>query len=378
MAAALESLLRNQISQRGAIPFREFMEAALYDPAHGYYASGKAAIGRNGDFITNVSAGPLFARLISRQLSEMWRLLDSPKIFTIVEQGAADGTFAADLLEAFRDLDPACFAAASYVIVEPSEVSRRRQRETLCARFESKVAWFPSLEPLPQFEGVHFSNELLDAFPVHRIRWTGSAWMERSVGWKDGFHFTDSIPSPELAAAVLDLPRDLPADYETEVNLTAVQWIQNLSEKLTRGWILLIDYGYPRDEYYRAERKQGFLSAYARHKRIDNPLQTPGEIDLTAHVDFSLLAQAAQTCSLALAGFADQHHFMTGLSRLYFIDTVEPDDTWRREIRAFKTLMHPNFLGASFHALCFSRLNIENSSPLSGFTFGDRRILLRC
>jgi SAM-dependent MidA family methyltransferase len=368
----LAQQLRAEIAQHRPIPFRDFMARALYDAEHGYYGAGKARVGRGGDFFTNVSVGPLFGRLLARQFAEMWQRLGEPADFVVVEQGAHGGDFAADVLAALRELAPACFAATTFWLVEPVAKLRQTQGERLHDFGPEKVRWANSLDDLPPFQGVHFSNELLDAFPVHRVCWRGDRWKERRVDFhEDRFRFVDAeITSETLRAHLTHLP-PVPPDYETEVNLAVAPWLAGIECKLRAGFILAIDYGYPRGEYYRPERTGGTLSAYFAHQREPDPLQRPGEIDLTAHVDFTTLAEAAASLGLQLAGFTDQHHFMVGLSRLHFSDDQALTAGGPQELRAFKTLMHPSLLGRSFHAICLAKA--ASDTQLSGFTFGDRR-----
>ena len=343
------------------------MSEALYHPRHGYYTSGRAVIGRKGDFFTNVSVGPLFGRLLARQFAEIWQRLGEPAQFTIVEQGAHGGDFAGDVLGGLREFAPACFAAATYRIVEPGAALREAQAAKLAA-LGGKVRWVASLAELEPFSGVHFSNELIDALPIHAVRWTGEAWRERHVGLHgDRFVFTDGPLTSELLRAHLAQLPPVPPGYETEVNLAALDWIAELGGRLERGCVLAIDYGFPRAEYYRADRIGGTLTGYAHHRREGDVLASPGEIDLTAHVDFTSLAEHAARCGLRLAGFTDQHHFMVGLGRLHFPDGIAPA---AQEMRAFKTLMHPALMGLSFKVLCVEK-GLADPAPLAGFHFAS-------
>ncbi|MES2572666.1 MAG: SAM-dependent methyltransferase [Verrucomicrobiota bacterium] len=369
--APLTDLLRRRIAESGAIPFHDFMAEALYQPEFGYYASGKAAIGRAGDFFTNVSVGPLFGALLARQFEEMWKRLGMPARFDLVEQGAHRGLFAADLLRALELVAPDCFRAARYTFVEPNPVQREAQAAAIAPWKKTEVRWVEKPEALPEFEGVHFSNELIDAFPVHLVTWTGEKWIEQHVEWaEERFRYVPGkISSNSLAAHLELIPRPLPANYTTEVNLAALHWIDALAGRLGRGYLLAIDYGFSRIEYYRPERPQGTLTGYARHERIDDLLENPGEIDLTAHVDFTTLIEQAERAGLHLQGFTDQHHFMVGLSRLHFQDAAAITPQWQRDMRAFKTLMHPALMGASFKALCLGK-GVPSIPPLSGFSMG--------
>ena len=366
MPGQLEEILRERIAHFGPIPFRDFMDAALYHPQHGYYTSDRASIGRGGDFFTSVSVGPLFGTLLARQFAEMWERLGEPGEFTIVEQGAHRGDLARDVLTALRANAPACFAATRYHVIEPSKALRSAQHETLG---EFTVRSFPTLDALPAFTGVHFSNELLDAFPIHAVAWDGETWRETHVGLDDGrFFFTDlAITSAPLRAALAQLP-PIPAGYRTEINLAALAWLDALATKLTRGFALVIDYGFPRAEYYRPERTTGTLTGYARHRRIDDLLAAPGETDLTAHVDFTALAERATTAGLRVAGFTDQHHFIVALGALHFPATIPDTPASQRERRAFKTLMHPQMMGRSFQVLAFEKAAAPHA-PLTGFRF---------
>ncbi len=338
--------LRARIAQCGPVPFREFMEAALYHPLHGYYSSVRATIGRRGDFFTNVSVGPLFGRLLARQFAEMWERLGEPAQWTIVEQGAHRGEFAKDALGGLREFAPRAFAAVKYAIVEPVDALCDAQKSALDGL---PVEWFSSLEKLDPFTGVHFSNELLDAFPVHLVVRRDGRWIERHVEVAEsGFVFTDGpLTDPRLAPRLTSF--DAPDGFTTEINLAALDWLSALGPKIQRGSLLAIDYGYSREQFL--ERCGGTLSAYSSHQREPDPLARPGEIDLTAHVEFTSLVEHAERAGFRLESFTDQQRFMVRLSRLHF--TAEPPPA--EEIRAFKTLMHPGLLGQAFKVLCLEK-----------------------
>ena len=242
--AELIEIIRAEIGANGPIPFARFMELALYHPQHGYYASGRAHIGRRGDFFTNVSVGPLFGKLLAAQFAEIWEKLRRPRDLKIVEQGAHDGIFAADALSTLRQSASDCFAATSYCIVEPFPIWRERQQENL-REFAEKTSWVASIDDMEPFVGIHFSNELFDSIPVHLIVSGGVAngatvWNEKFVDLEHGlsagapcgvelrcqnapFEFvTSTVSRPDL------LPHHLgffPAGFETEVNLAAPKLI---------------------------------------------------------------------------------------------------------------------------------------------------------
>ncbi len=355
MPNPLTTLIAGEIASSGPIPFRRFMDLALYHPEHGYYSSGRARVGRSGDFFTNVSVGSLFGRLLARQFCEMRSVLGQEADFTIVEQGAHGGEFAGDVISA---LPP---GMAAYRIIEPIPTLASAQRARLAGM---NVEWSGNLCELSPFTGVHFSNELPDAFPVHLVVWTGAEWLERCVAVHGGgFAFTDApIESAELAAACAAIPQPLPAGYVTEVNLAARAWIVAVAQRLVRGFVLAVDYGYERAEFFTPQRIAGTLSACARHRREPDPLARPGELDITAHVEFTSLIECAEAAGMRLAGFTDQHHFMVGLGAAHFAEGAHAADR-----RAFQTLMHPQFMGMVFKVVCFSK-GIE-PPVLAGFRY---------
>jgi SAM-dependent MidA family methyltransferase len=358
---ALSDFIRKRIRQDGPVPFAWFMEQALYHPDFGYYGSGRAQIGRRGDYFTNVSVGPLFGRALAAQFAEMWELLGRPREFTIVEQGAHGGDFACDVLEAVREPVPDFFEALCYCIVEPFQVLEARQRERL-RDFGEKVTWRKSLAELDPFTGVHFSNELLDAMPVRLISREGEGeWTEKFVGDSgDRFEF---VPGPvsddDLRRRLEKVPRYADVAYETEVSLTALDWVEEVSRRLTRGFVLAVDYGYARDDFYSPARTTGTLQCYAKHRRVSSPLEDPGSVDISANVEWTSVAERARESGLTLIGFTDQHHFMTGM-----LTVMTPAEGERR---ALQTLMHPEFLGTRFQYLALGKEVPD--SPLAGFRF---------
>lgn len=377
----LLTALKEEITREGAIPFRRFMERALYDPAGGYYASGRAAIGKGGDFVTSVSIGPLFGRLVAVAFHGMWEQLGRPEHFTVVEQGGDKGDFAHDVLSAVEGgvgvdgEDGERFAEAlAYVLVEPLALNETRQRERL-ARWAARgrVRWMAALEALEPWTGVHFSNELLDAMPVHRIVRRDGRWREAYVAlgegealvWRDG-PFSD----PRLEAWLPWLPEV--EGYETEINLEALEWVETVAQRLERGYLLAADYGFSRPDFYLPERTKGTLAAYDRQQRSEAFLERPGEQDLTAHVEFTSLVERAERAGMTLAGFTDQHHWMVDVGRRLFVDaTAALTPQEQRERRAFISLMHPSLMGRGFRFLALAK-----GAPLAlpGFAFaGEAR-----
>jgi SAM-dependent MidA family methyltransferase len=377
----LIQIIRAEIGANGPISFARFMELALYHPDRGYYASGRANIGRRGDFFTNVSVGSLFGKLLAAQFAEIWEKLRRPDDFKIIEQGAHDGVFAADVLSALRQSAGDCYAATSYCIVEPFPIWRERQQKKL-REFAKKTSWAASVEEIAPFVGIHFSNELFDSLPVHLIVSSGVAngatvWNEKFVGLEHGlsasapsgvelrfthapFAFvTASVSRPDLPLHHLGF---LPAGFEAEVNLAAPKLMSEIAAKLSRGLILTIDYGFPRTEFYSLHRSQGSLQVRAKQKKLPSPFQQIGLADISAHVEWTSLAEAAQSSGPRPIGFTDQHHFLTGIISNFFPDA--PFDASGK--RALQTLLHPEMLGRNFQALALGK---DFHETLSGFRF---------
>ncbi len=366
---ALIEVIRNEIRDRGPQSFAWFMHQALYHPEHGYYSSGRCAIGRAGDYFTNVSVGPLFGQLLCAQFIEIWERLGKIDNFVIVEQGADDGQFAGDVLESAQKRAPEFFAALRYRIVEPFPVLQECQQRTL-EQFRSKVEWLDSLQP---FVGVHFSNELLDAMPVRLI----SGDMEKLVDVEgDNFVFVERALSQGAAASLgaeaLAKAAKLPTDGWA-FNQPALEWIDDIAAKLQRGYIIAIDYGRLADEF------QAKVQLRAQHRNLDSPFEQIGQADITMQVDWSSIVERARANGLRVAGFTDQHHFLTGIiSELGRGGSPEPPaDDWGQSSlpdspktkRALQTLLHPEMLGRAFQVLGLVK-NIDSGAlPLSGFKF---------
>ncbi len=329
------------------------MQQALYHPEHGYYSSGRCPIGRKGDYFTNVSVGPLFGRLLTKQFVEIWELLGKIEKFTIVEQGAHDGQFARDVLDSAQKRAPEFFAALRYRILEPFPFLQERQMRTL-RPFREKVEWCDSLQ---SFTGVHFSNELLDAMPVRLI----ANGMEKLVGL-DGEHFVFV-----QGAAVSKPPRE-----DRPVNQAALAWVDEVAANLERGYVIAIDYGRLEEEF------QGNVQVRARHRNLDSPFEQIGEADITMLVDWKSVMDRAETNGLRVAGFTDQHHFLTGIIlELGSSGSPEPPPgdcgqsplPDRKTSRQLQTLLHPEMLGRAFQVLVLGKKIDPGAPPLAGFKF---------
>lgn len=370
-STSLVDSIRSKIAAEGPVSFAWFMEQVLYHPNHGYYSTGRAQLGRTGDYFTNVSVGSLFGRLVAVQLNEIWQQLGAPPVFSIVEQGAHNGDLGRDILRALSADWPQCYQAAQYQIVEPFAPLQQDQKHTL-AQFSDRVRWFDSLDQLPRFVGVHFSNELLDAMPVHLIRAahpeqrSNGSWLEKRVAWQDDrFNFVEcAISDPELKQQVAALP-SLPPGSELEVNLAALDWIDRVSQKLARGFLLTTDYGYVASQLHLEVAHPGTLHCRRRQQALSSPFDSPGDGDITAHINWTALGQRARSRGLDVAGFTDQHHFLTGIISTHPEQLDNADAAARRQLQ---TLLHPEIMGRAFQVLALAR-DVSPNAALTGFRF---------
>ena len=374
----LLAYMRRQISNHGPVTFKWFMQQALYHPQFGYYGGGRARIGRRGDYYTSVSVGKIFGELMAKQFEEIWMRMNAPVSFTIVEEGAHHGQFAQDVLGWLQQFSPDLYARIKYWIVEPNPRLQLEQQATLSPWPRNKIRWSQSLDAFEAGSlcGVHFSNELLDAFPIHLVTSAGGPWEENFVDvTRQGFRFVYGPPSNSQLRSQLERISPPPGGgplYTTEVNLAAPRWIEDWSKILGQGYILLADYGYPREIYYSPERTQGTLTAYQEHRKSFNPLEAVGECDLTAHVEFTTLAERAEANGMQLAGYCDQHHFLVALGEEELLELERSLGDLTPEvlhyIRSFKTLMHPSSMGMAFKFIGFEKNIPVNGAPLTGFS----------
>jgi SAM-dependent MidA family methyltransferase len=356
-----QTILKEIEDAGGMLPFRRFMELALYHPEHGYYASGRARIGKEGDFFTSVSVGRIYGRLLASICRETWERLEQPADFTIVEQGANDGSMAADILGALYEegkQDDAFSRGDSYLIVEPFAINRQRQHERL--REFPEVRWVDSLHDLPEFTGIHLSNELLDAFPIDSLRWNGQSWREECVENTAGTlaWCTRPITDPSLLEAAKLLPVDLPEGFRLEVNLAIKPWLETLHSKLQRGLILTVDYGQAGDDRYAPHRSDGTLLAFQNHERFNDPLPEPGRRDITAQVDFTSLSRMAKEVGFEILGYSDQHHFLVGAAEPWLRslgDFTTKSDAAKDDLRALQALLNPGSMGMQFKAIAIGK-----------------------
>ena len=364
---ALSQILRAEAAAGGVLSFARFMELALYCPVHGYYETQKDNVGPRGDFYTSVSTGELFGELLAFQfagwLAEM-RIADCG--LRIVEAGAHDGKLAKDILNWLQLHRPRLFSEIEYWIIEPSACRQAWQHETL-KNFAPRVRWFAGFQSVaannpqsairnPQLNGVIFSNELLDAMPVHRYGWDAKnrKWFEWGVAVKGGQFVWAKIPNSEFRIPNSELEAVLPDGYTIETSPAAENWWREAAGILKHGKLLAIDYGHGADERFSPARTRGTVRAYHRHHVSDDLLANVGEQDLTAHVNFSAIQKAGEAAGLATESFTTQPQFLTQILGAAMKDKSFGDWTARRT-RQFQTLTHPEHLGRAFRVLVQSR-----------------------
>jgi SAM-dependent MidA family methyltransferase len=348
----LAELLADRIRRFGPIPFADYMRECLYHPVHGYYS--KAEFKRFADYYTSADVHPIFARLLARQFAEMWETLGRPGEFTLVEGGAGVGRLASQVLD-FCDAKLAPFYdALRYVAVERS--SARREQATVRSKRHVAAGHFASSAEVPAHivAGCFFSNELVDALPVHRVVMDGGKLKEILVGFRDG-HFIEVL-APLSTCAISEYFAAqgiaLHEGQHAEAGLEACDWISEIGRRFEHGYVLTIDYGHPASDLFDEYHMRGTLLAYQNHRANEDFYSSPGEQDLTAHVNFTALELWGKRSSLETAGFTSQTAFLLALGQgNEFADLYDGGQTEAERTKArlqLKTLIHPEGMGERF------------------------------
>ncbi|AFZ55707.1 class I SAM-dependent methyltransferase [Anabaena cylindrica FACHB-243] len=386
LCAAIAKRIKTSPQRR--ITFAEYMDMALYHPEHGYYASDAVNIGfRDGDFFTSSSLGSDFGELLAVQFCQMWEILGQPMPFHLVEMGAGKGVLASHILNYIQLNYPDLFAALKYIIVEKSPSLRQEQQQRLQ---EFSVQWF-NLEEIAanSITGCFFSNELVDAFPVHQFTIEAGELQEIYVTVEDDGENTPVFPrfmevlgelsTPQLAAYFdlvgIELNPNIYADgYRSEINLAALDWLSIVADCLQRGYVLTIDYGYPANRYYNPRRSQGTLQCYYHHRHHDNPYVNVGRQDITAHVDFTALESWGNRCGLNQVGWTQQGLFLMALGLGERIAALsyqqQPISQMLNRREALHQLIEPTGMG-NFGVLVQSKGLTETLPLLQGLTIPE-------
>lgn len=371
-SSALSTVIGDAIAASGGwIGFDRYMSLALYAPRLGYYSGGAAKFGRSADdgsdFITAPELTPFFARTLARQFAPLLGM----SLPHVMEFGAGTGRLAADLLLA---LESEAALPETYSIVELSGELRARQQETLARHaphLASRVQW---LDALPDaFTGVIVGNEVLDAMPVRLFSRVGGRWHERGVVRQgEGFAFEDRPLDPAAVPAQL---HDIAGDHDvvTETHAEAEGFTRAVGALLKRGAAFFIDYGFPASEYYHPQRVGGTLMCHYRHHAHPDPFLYPGLQDITAHVNFSGIAEAAVDAGLSVAGFASQARFLMNAGITELMMSLDPSDarSFLPQANAVQKLLSEAEMGELFKVIALTR-DLDNALPLAGFARGDR------
>ncbi|OGI44795.1 MAG: hypothetical protein A2150_05990 [Candidatus Muproteobacteria bacterium RBG_16_64_11] len=368
LSERLSTVIRDEIARAGGtLPFARFMELALYAPGLGYYSAGRQKFGAAGDFITAPEMGNLLARCLARNVAPVLRELPDGDL---LEAGAGSGALAADLLLALEALEQ---LPRRYFILEVSAELRTRQRATLAQRaahLAGRMHWLDDLPPA--FRGVVLGNELLDAMPVQRFRLANGALRELQVAWDQGRFVWREAPAGaelETIAAQRIAPLALPDGYNSEVGLAAEGWVRTVAEHLMAGVLLLIDYGFPRHEFYHAQRAHGTVMCHYRQRAHPDPLILVGLQDITAHIDFTAVAEAAHGAGLDILGYTGQGQFLVASGIVELANVADPRArlSLTQEI---KKLTLPHEMGELFKVFAAGR---GVDCVLPGFALDDRR-----
>lgn len=375
-SAQLTAAIRHDISSQGGwISFARYMELALYAPGLGYYTAGAHKLGEAGDFITAPELSPLFGRTLARQVA---RIIDS-SASAVLELGAGSGKLAADIL---AELEQMGNLPERYLILEVSADLRARQQALLQQRLPHLLGLIYWLDALPEsFSGVMLANEVLDALPVHLLHWQDSGIAEIGVAWRDAGFIREEcdIIDPVLLHAAQNV-RAVSAcaisdDYVSEICLAARGLIHSLAECLTQGAMLFIDYGFGAREFYHPQRTSGTLMCHYRHRAHDDPFFLPGLQDITAHVNFTDIAEAGIDEGLELLGYTNQAFFLINNGIADFLNETSAENL--REYlplsAQLQKLTSPAEMGELFKVIALGK-NFTGS--LSGFAKGDLSRLL--
>lgn len=351
----LVELLAERIRRFGPITFGDYMRECLYHPAHGYYS--KAESKRFADYYTSADVHPIFARLLAGQFAEMWEQLGSPAEFMLVEAGAGVGRFAAQVLDFCEAKLPAFYEALRYIAMERS--ASRREQAAIHSQRHGAAGHFTASAEIPAHiaVGCVFSNELADALPVHRVVMDGGAMKEIFVGFRDG-RFVDVVaPLSTCAISEYFAAQNITLfeGQHAEAGLEACDWIGEIGRRLERGYVLTIDYGHPAAELFDEHHMRGTLLAYRNHRTSEDFYASPGEQDLTAHVNFTALELWGKRAGLETAGFTSQTAFLLALGQgNEFADLYDERQSEAEHTKArlqLKTLIHPEGMGERFHVL---------------------------
>ena len=366
--------LQEHLSTEKRMLFVDFMQQALYAPTWGYYTRAQSPLGASGDFITAPELTPLFGYTLAKQCAPILAHLDQPILF---EFGAGSGRLCIDILTHLEQLN--CLPEAYHILEVSGALQYRQQQaiQTEIPHLASRVHWHTSL-PEQAFEGVILANEVLDAMPVHRFLKTEKGLFESNIIQQEEklVETFEPCTNQTLTQHVARVLKHATVPYLSEANLFIDGWIQACHGLLKRGVMFILDYGFPEHEYYHPDRHEGTLMCHYQHRTHSNPLMHPGEEDITAHVDFTHVADAALNAGFHVAGYTNQASFLLANGLLSLLESETNQDDMKAQIKAqqaVKQLVQPSEMGELFKVIALTHAFDE---PLAGFQMHDKRASL--
>ena len=372
----LADVIKARIDRNGPLSFAGFMEMALYEPGLGYYSAGLQKFGEGGDFVTAPLMGDVFARCLARQIAQLGEELGE---YERIEAGAGSGILAADLLTALEDDKPPC----RYRILERSAHLRQVQKETLVKavpQWMNRICWLDE-PPDTDWQGVFLANEVLDALVVERFCIEDQGIRQlRVIRDGDGFKWQKE-PCPErveqkILKLLADLEHQPGPGYRSEINIDLPAWLQAVTGSMKKGVALFVDYGYTRRDYYMPQRNDGTLICHYQHRAHNDPFKWPGLVDISASVDFTALAEAADGCGLEVSGYTTQAMFLLacGLDQILAGSESLSEQNRLKMNNQVRRLTLPGEMGERFQVMALSRgLNEEYYDGMLGFSLSDLR-----
>jgi|Deesub1362A_J573_1020465.scaffolds.fasta_scaffold00027_56 SAM-dependent MidA family methyltransferase len=371
--AALTQKIKERILREGPITFETFMEMALYYPDIGYYTSKDTEIGKKGDFYTSPHLHPIFGAMLGRQIEEMWGKMGKPADFRIVEIGGGKGYLCKDMLDYLKNRE--IFRHLSYILVELNPYLMEKQKSML-SEYAGKIDWVSSIKELKNIRGVILSNELLDSMPVHVIQMQEEPKEVYVTVKEDEITETlGQLSTPDILEYLKEFSINLSEGYRTEINLRLKEWLEEISDVLTEGFVITIDYGYPAWDFYSEERTRGTLLCYYKHEFNEKPYENIGKQDITSHVNFSALKKWGEELGLKSIGFCRQGIFLVSLGIDEVITELYGDSPdYGFEVAKIKGLIMPGTIGETHKIMV--QYKGKGSPELRGFAIKNQLKIL--
>ncbi len=361
---ALQEIIATRIAEQGRITFADFMGACLYEPGLGYYTSPGRKVGAEGDFYTSITVHAAFGRVIAREIAQMWRCMEKPTSFTMVECGAGNGRLACDIMDFLAEREPEMYRGLRLVLVEKEPSLEDAQHSMLASHVERMERLSPDEFASGRFtfSGCLYTNELIDALPVHRVLMTPEGLREIYVTLKDG-ELTEEVgelSTPAIAEQLKRVAVELHTGQQAEVNLNGPEWLSAVSKALQCGFVLTVDYGYLAEELYTPLRKVGTLLCYYRHQTEENPYLRLGLQDITAHVDFTSLMKRGEELGMQNDWFGEQYRFLMSAGIIEELEELErssisDEEKLRLRLTLKKLIVPQGGMGDTFRILVQSK-----------------------